>query len=137
MSKLFSHAGTSRLNGVVKARFANDAMRVKVLTKGGHTEVNLIEFIEPLTKEAAIRKLIEVNFADGNAEVQAALEAELDKRTEQPKAEKAPKAVKAKAAPKAKAKPITIEGIKAKAPKSTKSKAQVEAELANLEDAPF
>lgn len=136
MSKLFSHAGTSRLNGVVKARFANDAMRVKVLTKGGHTEVDLVEFLEPLSKEDAVRKLIEMDFAKGRAEVQAALDAELDKRTEKPKAVKTAKVAKAPKAKKA-AKPITIEGIKAKAPKSTKSKAQIEAELAQAEDAPF
>jgi len=41
--KLFTHAGTSRLNGVVKARFANDALRVKVLAKNDHTDIDIIE----------------------------------------------------------------------------------------------
>ena len=133
-NKTFTHAGVSRLNGVIKARFANDALRVKVLAKGGHTEIDLVEFLEPLGKIEAVMKLIEMDFAKGNTEIQAALEAELDKRTEAPKAEKAPKAVKAKAP---KAKPITIEGIKAKATKPTKSKAEITAELAELDDAPF
>lgn len=136
-TKTFTHAGVSRLNGVIKARFANDALRVKVLAKGGHTEIDLVEFLEPLSKEDAVRKLIDMDFAKGNTEIQAALEAELDKRTETPKAEKAPKAVKAKAPAKTKAKPITIEGIKAKATKPTKTKAEITAELANIEDAPF
>jgi hypothetical protein len=136
-NKTFTHAGVSRLNGVIKARFANDALRVKVLAKGGHTEIDLVEFLEPLGKTEAVIKLIEMDFAKGNTEIQAALEAELDKRTEAPKAEKAPKAVKAKAPAKTKAKPITIEGIKARAPAKTKSKAEITAELANLEDAPF
>ena len=136
-NKTFTHAGVSRLNGVIKARFANDALRVKVLAKGGHTEIDLVEFLEPLSKEDAVRKLIDMDFAKGNTEIQAALEAELDKRTETPKAEKAPKAVKAKAPAKTKAKPITIEGIKAKATKPTKTKAEITAELANIEDAPF
>lgn len=138
MSKLFSHAGVSRLNGVIKARFANDALRVKVLAKGGHTDIDLVEFVAPLSKEDAVRKLIEMDFAKGDAEIQAALDAELDKRVEKPKAEKAPKAEKVAKAPKAKkekAKPITIEGIKAKKP--TKTKAQIEAELAEMDDAPF
>ena len=135
-TKTFTHAGVSRLNGVIKARFANDALRVKVLAKGGHTEIDLVEFLEPLSKEDAVRKLIDMDFAKGNTEIQAALEAELDKRTETPKAEKAPKAPKAAKTPKAK--PITIEGIKARAPaKPTKTKAEIQAELANAEDAPF
>ena len=133
-NKTFTHAGVSRLNGVIKARFANDALRVKVLAKGGHTEIDLVEFLEPLGKIEAVMKLIEMDFAKGNTEIQAALEAELDKRTEAPKAEKAPKAVKAKAP---KAKPITIEAIKARAPAKTKSKAEITAELAELDDAPF
>lgn len=135
MSKLFSHAGVSRLNGVIKARFANDALRVKVLAKGGHTDIDLVEFLQPLTKEDAVRKLIEMDFAKGNPEIQEALDAELDKRTETPKVAKAPKAKVAKAP---KAKPITIDSIKAKAPaKPTKTKAEIQAELANMDDAPF
>lgn len=142
MTKVFSHAGVSRLNGVIKARFANDALRVKVLAKGGHTDIDLVEFLEPLTKDAAIAKLIEMEFGKGNVEIEEALASEMDKRTEVPKAPKATKVVKAKPA-----KAITIESIKAKAkakpavtkpaPKSTKTKAQIEAELSNLEDAPF
>ena len=134
-NKTFTHAGVSRLNGVIKARFANDALRVKVLAKGGHTEIDLVEFLEPLSKIEAVMKLIEMDFAKGNTEYQAALEAELDKRTEAPKAEKAPKAPKAAKAPKAK--PITIEAIKARAPAKTKSKAEITAELADLDDTPF
>lgn len=122
-TKTFTHAGVSRLNGVVKARFANDALRVKVLAKGGHTDIDLTEFLEPLSKTEAVIKLIEMNFAKGNAEVQAALDAELDKREVAPKAVKAPKAPKVKAS-----KPITIETIKAKAPK---------VDTSTMEDAPF
>ena len=33
MSTLFSHAGVSKLNGEVKVRFCNDALRQKVLIK--------------------------------------------------------------------------------------------------------
>jgi hypothetical protein len=135
MTKVFSHAGVSRLDGVLKARFANDALRVKVLAKGGHTDIDLVEFLEPLSKEAAVLKLIEMGFGKGNAEIEQVLAAELDKRTVTPKPARVAKTVTAKTA-----KPITIESIKAKvvptksAPKSTKTKAQIEAEM---EDAPF
>ena len=140
----FSHAGVSKLNGEFKVRFANDALRVKVLAKNGHTDIDIIELKHAMTKEDAVAYLMEIDFAtrDGvtNATVQAALAAEIDKRSPTEKAVKAPKAAKA---PKAKAKP-TMEGIKAKVaakkaatPKSTVSKAEVVAQLADLEDAPF
>jgi len=143
MSKSFTHAGVSKLDGEFKVRFANDSLRVKVLAKNGHKDIDIVELKHPMTKEDAVAYLISIDFAtrDGktNQEVQAALLAEVDKRAEKPKAEKA--APKAKAA-KAKAKP-TMEGIKAKvaakkaAPKSTVSKAEVEKQLADLEEAPF
>jgi len=127
MSKLFTHAGYSKLNGVYKARFANDAMRVKVLEKGNHEDVQIEGLLTPMTKEDAVAYLIKINFAGDNALAQAALEAELDKRTEKPKAEKAPRAPKAPKAPKAE--PITVEGILAK-------KTPVPAEVLD-EEAPF
>lgn len=137
-------AGTSQLNGETKVRFANDMTRVKVLQKNGHTNIDLIELKEPLTKEAAVAFLLSIDFAtkDGktNADVQNALLAEVEKRTDTPKAPKAPKVAKAPKA--AKAKP-TLETIAAKAkapkaaPKSTVTRKEVEAQLANMEDAPF
>lgn len=140
----YAIAGTSRLNGEVKVRFANDMTRVKVLQKNGHTEIDLIELKEPMTKEAAVAFLLSIDFAtkDGktNQEVQDALLAEVEKRTDAPKAPKAPKVAKAPKA--AKAKP-TLESIAAKAPakkaapKSTVSRKEVEAQLADMEDAPF
>lgn len=140
----YAIAGVSRLNGSMKFRVANDMTRVKVLAKNGHTDIDLIELKEPLTKEAAVAFLLSIDFAtrDGktNQDVQDALLAEVDKRTEKPKAEKAPKVAKA---PKAvKTKP-TLETIAAKAkttkaaPKSTVSRKEVEAQLADMEDAPF
>jgi hypothetical protein len=142
MSKSFTHAGVSRLNGEFKVRFCNDALRVKVLAKNGHTDIDIIQLREAMSKEDTIAYLMAIDFAtrDGvtNKEVQAALEAEVDKRSEKPaKAVKAPKA-----APKAKKAP-SMDAIKAKvaaakkAPVATKSKAQITAELNALEDAPF
>ena len=72
----------------------------------------------------------------GNKVVRAALEAELDKRT--PKAAK-PKAVKSsktkKSTPSLDA--IKARGEAAKKSASTKSKAEIVAQLADLEDAPY
>ena len=138
-NKTFTFAGVSRLNGVIKARFANDQMRVKVLINGGHKDIDITELMRPMTKVEAVESLIKANFHNGNTEIQAALEAELDKRA--PKAANRDKPKKeAKKAPKPKAptKAITLDTIKAKAkPKSTVTKAQVEAQLAASEDAPF
>jgi hypothetical protein len=134
MSKTFTHAGVSTLDGVTKARFCNDALRQKVLIKNGHTNIDIVELMSPMTKEEAVAALLKANFDQGNATVRAALEAELDKRT--PKATKTatPKAAKAK-----KSTP-SLDAIKARgeaAKKATKSKAEIEAQLADLEDAPY
>ena len=130
---VFSHAGVSRLNGEFKVRFANDALRVKVLAKNGHKDIDMIELKEPMSKEDAIAYLIAIDFAtrDGvtNAEVEMALQEAVDKRAVKPA--KAPKAAKAKP---------TMESIKAKVtatkatPKSTVSKAEI---VAQMEEAPF
>lgn len=138
----FTHAGVSRLNGEMKVRFANDQMRIKVLAKNGHKDIDLVELKNPMTKEDAVAYLISIDFATQNGvtnkDVQAALEAEQGKRADKPA--KAPKAAKA---PKVKATKPTMEGIKAKvaakkaAPKSTVTKAEVKAQLADMEDAPF
>ena len=144
MSKSFTHAGVSKLDGEFKVRFANDSTRVKVLIKNGHTDIDIIELKHAMTKEEAVQYLLDIDFAtrDGvtNDAVQAAILAELDKRGEKATKEAKPKAEKKPA--KAKAKP-SMEGIKAKvaakktAPKSTVTKAEVAAQLADLEDAPF
>ena len=100
---LYSHAGVSRQNGEMKVRFANDALRVKVLAKNGHRKIDIVELREPMTKEAAVAFLFSIDFANGNKEVQAALEAAADKRgvTVAKAVAKAPKAAVVKKAPKA------------------------------------
>ena len=128
----FKYAGVSTLNGKIKARFANDQMRVKVLAKNGHSDIDIIELEYPMTKEEAVAFLLKINFDNGNKVVRAAIEAEVEKRTETPKA-----APKAKAAPK-KSKP-SMDAIKAKAKaaqskKTAVTKAEVEAQL---EDAAY
>jgi hypothetical protein len=138
-NKTFTFAGVSRLNGVIKARFANDQMRVKVLINGGHKDIDMTELMSPMTKAEAVTALLKANFDNGNAEIRAALEAELDKRAPKAASKDKPKK-EAKKAPKPKtpAKAITLDTIKAKAaPKSTVTKAQIEAQLAATEDAPY
>jgi hypothetical protein len=54
-SKTFKVIGVSTLNGKTKVRFANDlATRIKSLVKNGHTNVELFELPEAMTKEAGI-----------------------------------------------------------------------------------
>ena len=93
----YSHAGVSKQNGKMKVRFCNDALRVKVLAKNGHKDIDIVELRHPMSKEDAVAFLMSIDFANGNKEVQAALDAAADKRGVTAKAEP-----KAKAAPKAK-----------------------------------
>jgi len=54
-SKTFKVIGVSTLKGKTKVRFANDlATRIKNLVKNGHTNVELFELPEAMTKEAGI-----------------------------------------------------------------------------------
>ena len=137
----FTHAGVSRLNGEMKVRFCNDALRVKVLAKNGHKDIDIIELKTAMSKEDAVAFLMSIDFATQNgktnADVQAALEQALDKRSP-----KAPKAEKA--APKSKKTAPSMDTIKAKVaakktavPKTVVSKAEVTAMLAQAEDAPY
>lgn len=129
----FTHAGVSRQNGEFKVRFANDALRVKVLAKNGHKDIDIVELRNPMTKEDAVAFLLEIDFANGNKEVQAALDAAAGKRGVKAKPTMAAiekkvavkKAAAKKAAPKAKAKAIQTEAA---------AIAAVEAELG---EAPF
>ena len=72
--KQYTVAGTSRFAGGVKARFANELTRVKVLDKAGHTEINLVELPSAMLKTEAVEHLIAIDFHKGDAEVLAALE---------------------------------------------------------------
>lgn len=55
MSKLFTVAGTSNLEGVVKFRVANGSAtaRTKVLERSGHKDIKLQDLPRPMTKEDA------------------------------------------------------------------------------------
>lgn len=53
MNKMYTVAGSSVQNGVFKLRFANSMDRVNVLTRAGHTSVQLYALPSAMTKEDA------------------------------------------------------------------------------------
>jgi DNA-binding phage protein len=133
MSK-FTHAGVSKQNGEFKVRFCNDAMRVKVLAKNGHKDIDIIELKEAMTKEDAVAYLLSINFDNGNKSVRAALEAAADKRgVTVVAAKKEQKPTKEAKKPKAPAKPKAEAVVEVEAPAVMTPTVSVAA----LEDAPF
>ena len=77
MEKLFTVAGTSRRNGVVKFRFSNDIKgRIPMLIRTGHTEIDLRELPEPMTKADAIAYLEGLNTNTAALELREELEAD-------------------------------------------------------------
>ena len=119
--KLFTVAGISKREGEYKVRFANDTMRVKVLIKGGHEDVRLVELDAPSTKMEAVQVLKDMpEFSDAIA--QATIAEFIEDNT--------PKAPRTKAAKAPKVKPEST-------PTATKAvKARVEMPT-DMEDAPF
>jgi len=66
--KLYTVAGTATHNGVTKVRFANDLVaRIKILTKAGATDINLVELPKPMTKLEALQHLQTLGITEGNA----------------------------------------------------------------------
>ncbi len=59
-TKTFKVAGTTRLpSGTVKVRFANDFVsRIKVLAKNGHTDIELLELGDEMSKADICQMLI-------------------------------------------------------------------------------
>ena len=71
--KKFAVAGVSTLNGKTKIRFANDSMRVKILAKNGHDNVELVELPREMTKREIAEHLVEIGFCADRPEVQLAI----------------------------------------------------------------
>ena len=71
--KTFKFVGSSVFNGKTKLRFANDIMRIKVLDKNGHQDVNFEELPEAMDKASAVAHLSQIGFAGENADIKAAL----------------------------------------------------------------
>lgn len=71
--KKFAVAGVSTLDGKTKIRFANDTMRIKILAKNGHKDVDLIPLPHEMTKAEIAQHLISINYGAGNTAVEAAV----------------------------------------------------------------
>jgi hypothetical protein len=72
-AKKFAVAGVSTLNGKTKIRWANDVMRIKILAKNGHSDVELVELPSEMTKAEIVAHLRSIDFGSGKPAVQAAL----------------------------------------------------------------
>ena len=79
--KLFKVVGTSNLNGTTKVRWANDLVtRFKMLHKGGHTDIELFDLPQEMTKQQATEWLAEQDaiFDKLLPEAQTAVQMKLD-----------------------------------------------------------
>jgi hypothetical protein len=134
----FTVAGVSTQYGITKVRFANDMVsRYKLLSKGGHSPLELIELPRGMTKSEACQYLLDTG---GVFEQWSGLIIETMGKKQGTVISKPVKA-KAKAAP---AKAKTVAPAKVAAPKVVKAKVvedDLELEelkqLAELEDAPI
>lgn len=84
--KKFAVAGVSTLDGKTKVRFANDTMRIKILAKNGHTNVELVTLPHEMTKAEIAAHLVEIGFGKGNPAVEAAVAYIAKKNRSTPKA---------------------------------------------------
>jgi hypothetical protein len=73
--KTFKVAGVSVLNGKYKVRYANNKSRAQVLTRSGHTDIELVTFKEALPKEDIIDQLLNHTFKTAEANQAIKLEA--------------------------------------------------------------
>jgi len=71
--KKFAVTGVSTLNGKTKIRFANDTMRIKILGKNGHVDVDLVELPSEMSKAEIAQYLKSIEYGKGNAAVEAAI----------------------------------------------------------------
>ena len=73
-TKTYTVAGSTTLNDKTKIRFCNDVMRIKVLDKNGHQNINLVDLPEPMTKGQIAQYLFDLDFAKGNSDVLNAIQ---------------------------------------------------------------
>jgi hypothetical protein len=93
-TKKFAVAGVSTLNGKTKIRFANDVMRIKILAKNGHTDINLVDLPHEMTKSEIAAHMTAVGFGSNSPATLAAISYIAKKNPAAKAADKAP-AVKA------------------------------------------
>jgi hypothetical protein len=139
-SKMYTVAGTSNINGVVKARFANNlAERVALLEKNGQTEINLIELPHAMSKEDASKHLATL-YTEGTPEY-AAVTGKLDsiavkaRRVEKRNALKTAPKAKTAVAKSAKTPVVQAKSASAKRVRPSRSKAAVAAREAAVAEA--
>ena len=108
----FTVAGVSTQHGSTKVRFANDlASRVKLLAKGGHDPLELVQLPKAMTKAEACQYLLELGgvFEQWNSLITETMGKKSGTVTKAPKVAKAPASVKAPAKTKAVKQPkITV-----------------------------
>lgn len=71
--KKFAVAGVSTHEGKTKVRFANDTMRIKILQKNDHTDIQLIDLPQEMTKAEIGAHMVATGFGKGNAAIEAAV----------------------------------------------------------------
>lgn len=114
---LFTVAGVSTQHGSTKVRFANDlASRVKLLAKGGHDPLELVQLPKTMTKAEACQYLLELGGVFSQWET--LINETMGKKSEisspkAPKVAKAPVTVKAPAKTKAVKQPKIVLETKA------------------------
>jgi hypothetical protein len=86
MSRTYHYAGVSRLNGRFKVRFCDRISYVNALATTGNTDIDIIQLIEPMNKIDAVKYLLSINFDNGNADIRAALESNLETRMDRERA---------------------------------------------------
>ena len=87
--KKFAVAGVSTLAGKTKVRFANDTMRIKILAKNGHTDIELVDLPHEMTKAEIAAHMVAIDFAKGRKAVADAI-AYVAKKNPAPAGKKAP-----------------------------------------------
>jgi hypothetical protein len=126
----FTVVGVSTQHGITKVRFANDIVsRTKLLAKGGHSPLELIELPEAMTKADACAHLLKVGgvFAQWSDLINETM----GKKVGTPKVVKA---VKATPAPKTKVTPVKAEKPAAKAVKINKAKVVEDLEVTEIKE---
>ena len=96
----FTVAGVSTQHGSTKVRFANDlASRVKLLAKGGHDPLELVQLPKAMTKAEACQYLLDLGgvFEQWNSLITETMGKKSGTVTKAPKSAKAPAKVKAPA----------------------------------------
>jgi hypothetical protein len=90
MDRTYNFAGISKLNGKYKVRFSDRASYTRNLQVAGNTDIDLLELKEPMNKIDAVKYMLTINFDNGNAEIRAALESNLEVRADRARAKTAP-----------------------------------------------